>query len=192
MCTGQWAVWQGHYVRRETKLGRRPTSVYCRLYLSSRWGFLCLQWAVVGSWHQHLQLVQGMMDWALIDQVHPMPPKRCEIPPNCWWLSYRPPLNRKVGWWLKGGRQLAAHWPQYLDLIEPSPLFLKLVEDVDAKTRRHLLADREHLYHRFLLKGTVPAPKRSSNLLKRLRKIFAMPVRPRSVTEIRYNIIFPP
>ena len=40
--------------------------------------------------------------------------------------------------------------------------------------------------------GTVPAPKRSSNLLKRLRKIFAMPVRPRSVTEIRYNIIFPP
>ena len=42
------------------------------------------------------------------------------------------------------------------------------------------------------LKGTVPAPKRSSNLLKRLRKIFAMPVRPRSVTEIRYNIIFPP
>ena len=43
-----------------------------------------------------------------------------------------------------------------------------------------------------LVKGTVPAPKRSSNLLKRLRKIFAMPVRPRSVTEIRYNIIFPP
>ena len=42
------------------------------------------------------------------------------------------------------------------------------------------------------VKGTVPAPKRSSNLLKRLRKIFAMPVRPRSVTEIRYNIIFPP
>ena len=44
----------------------------------------------------------------------------------------------------------------------------------------------------FAVKGTVPAPKRSSNLLKRLRKIFAMPVRPRSVTEIRYNIIFPP
>ena len=44
----------------------------------------------------------------------------------------------------------------------------------------------------FLVKGTVPARKRSSNLLKRLRKIFAMPVRPRSATEIRYNIIFPP
>ena len=42
------------------------------------------------------------------------------------------------------------------------------------------------------VKGTVPARKRSSNLLKRLRKIFAMPVRPRSATEIRYNIIFPP
>ena len=41
-------------------------------------------------------------------------------------------------------------------------------------------------------KGTVPARKRSSNLLKRLQKIFAMPVRPRSATEIRYNIIFPP
>ena len=42
------------------------------------------------------------------------------------------------------------------------------------------------------LKGTVPARKRSSNSLKRLRKIFAMPVRPRSATEVRYNIIFPP
>ena len=51
---------------------------------------------------------------------------------------------------------------------------------------------RTPLLDGFSLKGTVPAPKRSSNLLKRLRKIFAMPVRPRSVTEIRYNIIFPP
>ena len=31
-----------------------------------------------------------------------------------------------------------------------SPWFLKPVEDVDAKTRRHLIADGEHLYHRFV------------------------------------------
>ena len=44
---------------------------------------------------------------------------------------------------------------------------------------------------KIFIKGTVPACKRSSNPLKPLRKIFAMPVRPCSATEMRYNIIFP-
>ena len=59
-------------------------------------------------------------------------------------------------------------------------------------TRPHAMKRHKSQVNESYVKGTVPAPIRSSNLLKRLRKIFAMPVRPRSVTEIRYNIIFPP
>ena len=95
-----------------------------------------------------------------------------------------------AGVWLVRRRRLKAAPGLHISFANPSYQREEPLVSHQGGPARHDMMTRRR--GRGALKGTVPAHKRSSNPLKRLRKIFAMPVRPRSATEIRYNIIFPP